>query len=266
MIQSFLQSCSVVDVESTSPKPSSCEIIELAFSIYTLDWNCISQHYKPSIKIPSLSSELHFINDAMVADKPSFAHVADAGFFTVVDACDYYIAHNARFDKTAILNNLAMHNINPGNKLPDDQRWICTFKLAKKLFNGDSRFEAMRLSYLWFELGLWETNTKVLIPHQADSDIYMAGKLFEHLLAIMIDRGIVDLSKPIGPQVIAYQNKPTLLSHFPFGKHKGVLFADVPTSYLTWAVGNLSSLDDTSDDYDEDLTASIINEFELRGI
>lgn len=260
MIESFLETCSVIDVESTSPKPSECEIIELAFSLYDGEWNCISNHYKPSIPIPPASSELHFINDHMVADKPSFASVVDHGFFEATTLCSYYVAHNARFDRTAILNNLELHHLDAGDRISDEDRWICTFKLAKKLFNGDNSFEAMRLGYLWFRLGLYEKNlTRKLIPHQADSDIYMAGKLLEHLLEVMIDRGIIDPAQPLGPQVIAYQNKPTILSHFPFGKHKGVEFGLVPTSYLNWAVMNLDSLDEQGDNYDEDLGATVMH-------
>lgn len=262
MIESFLTSCSVVDVESTSPDPATCEVIELAFSLYNGDWNCLTNHYKPSIPIPAASSEKHFINDSMVADKPSFASVADGGFLTVADACEYFVAHNAKYDKTAILNNMRMYGIQAPAKVASEDHWICTYKLAKKLLANDPKIEAHRLGYLWFELGLWKTCTRPIIPHQADSDIYMAGKLFEYLLDIMIQRGLVDTSYDIGKQIIAFQNEPIILKTWPFGKHKGVPVADVPSDYLQWAVLNLSSLNEEHADYDIDLAATVMSLFE----
>lgn len=264
MVLSFLQSCSAVDVESTSPYPESCEIIELAFSIYGGDWQTFTQHYKPSIPVPPLSSEKHFINDNMLADKPSFATVKDGDFPVVVNAMEYFIAHNAKYDMTAIRNNYAMHNLEVPAKIADNDRWICTLKLARKLYANDQDMEAFRLTYLWFQLGLWQNYDRVLIPHQADSDIYMAGNLFKFLLEEMIRRGIIDTTAPIGPQVIAFQNEPVILASWPFGKHKGKALKDVPKDYLEWAIMNLSSLNEEHPDYDIDLGTTVMQEYASR--
>ncbi len=264
-LEQFLENCCAIDVESTSPEPKTCEIIELAYgTFYTGSWNTESDLYKPSIPVPPRSAEVHFIGDSQLTDKPSFATVQSSRFPKVVDNHKYFIAHNAKFDRTVLIHNYEAHAIGIPELLAYEDRWICTLKLARKLFADDSTIEFHRLSYLWFRLGLDANCTREIIAHKADSDIYMAGKLFELLLAIMVELNIVDVTQPIGPQVIAYQNEPVILTVWPFGKHKGVAFPNIPNGYITWAVTNLDSLDEESDNYDVDLTTTLMQEMERR--
>ncbi len=263
MLTDFINTCSVVDVESTSPDPQTCEIIELAFCYAGIE-NIFTNHYKPSIPIPALSAEKHFISDHDVADCSSFAGVTEHGFFEVCDAVDYFVAHNAHYDKTAITQNCIEHELTMPHGLTED--WFCTLKLAKKIWRNDEALESYRLTFLWFHLGLNTVNQhKKLIPHQADSDIFMAGKLFEYLVLVLIDQGIVDPAQPIGPQVMKYQNAPYEITHWPFGKHAGVEMSKIPMSYFNWAVQNMDMFDEDSDQYDENLALSVATQFEQRG-
>lgn len=257
-LQEFLHQCGVVDVESTSPYPETCEIIELAYGFNVDgDWKTISNHYKPSIEIPAESAEKHFITDEMVADAPDFsASYTQHQFDVYIQQFKYFVAHNAPYDRTAIVNNLDKFNIQD-EKIADPQNWICTLKLAKKIFSNEMALPAYRLGVLWFYFKLYQGVTRQIIPHQADSDIYMAGRLLECLVKFMIELGYVDDTQDIGPQVVAYLNQRQEVKNWPFGKHKGELIVDVPKSYLQWAVSNMDMFDEKSGGYDPDLAHSV---------
>lgn len=268
MIGDFLSRCSVVDVESTSPDANTCDIIELACSVYapgTQEWVVFDDWFKPTIPIPALSAEKHFIRDMDVQDKPQFSSFMSTPLATIAKGVDYFVAHNAKYDRTAIVNNMARFGLSDTEtNIGEEERWFCTYRLSQKIFNNDPNIESHRLTYLWFQLGLCNSTNKMLVPHKADSDIFMAGKLFELLVLILIDRGIVDPSKDIGSQVWEYQNSPIEITHFPFGKHKGVPMDEVPTSYLEWCVANMDTLNEESDSFDPDFTAAVVKQFERR--
>lgn len=262
----FLSQCGVLDVESTSPEPKTCEIIELAFGIRSEDdWVTFSQHYNPGIEIPPESAEKHFITDEMVADKPSFAvSYTEHAFGPYVDSMTYFVAHNAQYDRTAIVSNYDRLGVQYNPKLADKANWICTYNLAKKLFNNENALPAYRLGVLWFYFKLYQGVTRQIIPHQADSDIYMAGKLLAFLVDIMIQLEMIDDTQDIGPQVIAFMNRPQSVTHWPFGKHKGVAIEQVPESYLNWAIMNMDMFNEEHDNFDADLAFTVSQVMESR--
>lgn len=258
-VTEFLHECGVLDVESTSPEPETCEIIELAYGFLTNgDWHTISHHYKPSIEIPPESAEKHFITDEMVANSPAYpaAYNEEHGFGIFTQNVKYFVAHNAHYDRTAINENNLRHGITD-QRIADTSNWICTLKLAQKLFNNENALPAYRLGALWFRFKLYQGVTRQIIPHQADSDIYMAGRLLEFLVRAMVDAGIIDGNQDVGPQVVDFLNKPTLIKLWPFGKHKGTPLPDVPADYLSWAFSNMDMLNEKNANFDYDLAWSI---------
>ncbi len=263
----FLQSCSVVDVESTSPVPTECEIIELAYGLYNDgNWNTFNQLYKPSIPIPPLSAEKHFITDAMVVDKPTWpaAYTEYQNFNVVTSNIKYFVAHNAQFDRTVITHNNERHNITDP-VVANASNWICTLRLAEKLWKDDNALEAYRLSALWFILELYTTvdESVRLVPHQAETDILMAAKLLEYIVVEMVQRGIIDVNGDIGAQIIEFQNQPNIMTAWPWGKHKGTPIAEVPADYINWVMQNTNRLTEGHEDFDEDLAYSIQAAFGL---
>lgn len=82
--------------------------------------------------------------------------------------------------------------------------------------------------------------------HDALGDILVLEKLFERLF--------VKMSKDIGPgavenKMMDISSRPVLLSRMIFGKHKGLLFREIPKDYLQWLSGQ--------DDLDEDLRFTV---------
>ena len=255
----FLSKCGVIDVESTSPEPESCEIIELAYGkLIDDDWLTVNHRYNPGIPIPPASAEKHFITNADVRDKPDFtASLREEQFGDFINSTDYYVAHNAMYDRTSIIQNLKRRGVNIDTKFQLESNWICTFELAKKLFKNDYALPAYRLGFLWFFFELNEDCNREIIPHRADSDIYMDAKLLEYLVNAAIDFGLVDINLDIGPQIIEILNTKEKPTHWMYGKYKGELISNLPRDYLNWCINNMDVLNSSSTSYDDMLFAAV---------
>ncbi len=88
----------IVDLETTGADPNRDRITEVAILI-TENGELVEQWsslVNPGMEIPLRIQELIGITDAMVADAPDFASLADAIHARLADAV--FVAHNARFD------------------------------------------------------------------------------------------------------------------------------------------------------------------------
>jgi len=258
-LQEFLLQCGVIDVESTSQDPETCEIIELAWgNLINDDWVTTNHRYYPGIPIPAASAEKHFITNADVKDKPDFTtalYQHDFGSF--INKNRYYVAHNAIYDRTAIIENFKRRDVEIHNEFQLSSNWICTYELAKKIFKNDYALPNYRLGFLWFFFELNEDCTREIIPHRADSDIYMDAKVLEYLVSSAIEMQMIDPSEDIGPQVIKILNTTEKPTHWLYGKHKGSLIKDLPRDYLNWCISNMDMLNPTNKSYDASLHEAV---------
>ena len=247
--EDFLQSCLVLDTETNSNEYKIAEIVEAGFVIREGDsWTIFQELHKPVDRpIPPKVESICYITNAMVADKPSFKDSKDV-FQSVVDgyANGYLVAHNHFYDMRVLEN----HGINMPN-----HTWICTWRLAKKIFNGIPDIEETNLPYLRFKL---ELDVPIEMHcHRAGNDSFITGKLLEVLVDLMEDMGIIDQTKPYGPQIAKWAAEPIIYERMPFGKHKGELMTEVPRSYWKWALENMDSLNPEADNFDPDFAASV---------
>lgn len=119
-----------VDVETTGGNPSRHRIIEIA--VVALDDGEIVDEWStlidPGYAIPPTITGLTGIDDAMVADAPTFDRVRDA----VHERLDgrVFVAHNARFDYGFVRNELRR----TGSALR--ARQLCTVRLSRALYPG----------------------------------------------------------------------------------------------------------------------------------
>jgi exodeoxyribonuclease X len=183
----------------------------------------------------------------MVADKPPFIDSKET-FQSVVDGyvAGYLVAHNHFYD----MRVLERHGINTEN-----HNWICTWRMAKKLFNGVSAVEETNLPYLRFAL---ELDIPIEMRcHRAGNDSYMTAKLLEVLVTLMEEANLIDTAKPYGPQIHDYARSPIIYELMPFGKYKGQPMTNIPDTYWSWAMKNTDWFNDEADNYDPDLAASI---------
>jgi exodeoxyribonuclease X len=191
----------------------------------------------------------------MVEDKPFFEDSKEV-FQSVIDgfSTGYAVGHNYFYDMKVLEN----YNI----KMPKNS--VCTWRLAKKLFNGMAEIESTSLPYLRFAL---ELDIPIeMYCHRAGNDSFITGKLLETLVNLMEDSNLLDKTQPYGPQIANWSQEPIIYETFPFGKHKGVLIDDVPISYIQWALSNMDSLKEGADNFDPDLAATITATLERRGV
>lgn len=247
--EDFLKSCLVLDTETNSDDYKIAEIVEAGFAIREDGtWTIFQELHKPIDRpIPPKVESICYITNKMVEDKPSFIDSREV-FQSVVDGFHggYLVAHNHFFD----MRVLERHGVSTEN-----HQWICTWRMAKKLFNGMDSITETNLPYLRFAL---ELDVPIeMYCHRAGNDSFITGRLLEVLVDLLEEAKIIDKDKPYGPQICEWAASPILYERMPFGKHKGEFMRNIPMSYWNWAIKNTDWFNDEADNYDPDLAASI---------
>lgn len=200
----------VIDTETTSFEGGICELA----SIDIVDGhlcNPMNDFVKPPEPITVGAMAIHHITNDMVADAPPIDDV----IHRYQDA-DVYVAHNAKFDR---------------EKLPQiTAPWICTLKLARKLF---PELESHTNQYLRYHFMLDVEVPEGLHAHRALYDCYVTAALL-----LRLNR---DAQFTIA-QMRDISSRPSLLHTMRFGKHKGKTFEEIAAKdqgYVRWALGNM---------------------------
>lgn len=247
--EEFLQECLILDTETNSDDYKVAEIIESGFVVReNNDWTIFQELHAPiDNPIPPKVESICYITNEMVEGKPPFIDSKEV-FQEVVNGYQngYLVAHNHFYD----MRVLERHGIDTEN-----HTWICTWRMAKKLFNGDTVVEETNLPYLRFAL-------KLDVPiemrcHRAGNDSFMTGRLLETFVDILEGMGVLNPDEPYGPQIAKWAAEPIIYTRMPFGKHKGELMTSIPHSYWQWAMKNTHWFDEEADNFDPDLMASI---------
>ena len=126
----------VLDTETTGLDPASGHrIIEIA--CVELDdllptGRSFHRYVNPGREVDPDAQRVHGISNEFLIGKPKFeaAEVVDE-FLAFIDGADL-VAHNARFDRGFIDNELQLVN----RACPEPERWIDTLALAQKRFPG----------------------------------------------------------------------------------------------------------------------------------
>ncbi|MBU1386938.1 MAG: DUF3820 family protein [Proteobacteria bacterium] len=218
-----------LDTETTGTEKND-RLCQLAYK--TASSAIVNELFKPPLPISIGSMCIHHITNEMVADKPAFKDSKDHQKLVNLlnDDKNILVAHNAKFD----VDMLEKEGVHP-------KRVICTLKLARHL-DPEGKIPRHSLQYLRYFLGIKiEANA-----HDALGDILVLEKLFERLF--------IKMTKDIGPAAVENKmmdisSRPVLLSRMTFGKHKGVLFREIPGDYLQWLSGQ--------GDLDEDLRFTV---------
>ena len=246
--EDFLAQCIVLDTETTSTNYSVASIIEAGFVIReNNDWTIFQELHKPVHgPIPPMVESICYITNKMVENSPLFIDAKET-FQSVVDGYSdgYAVGHNYFYDMQVLQNH--------GITMPANS--ICTWRMAKKLFNGVDAIESTSLPYLRFALDL-DVPIEMRC-HRAGNDCYITAKLLEILVDLMESQGLLDTTIPYGPQIEYWSALPIIYEKMPFGKHRGELMVDVPKSYWLWCTKNMDSLNEDADNFDPDLAASI---------
>jgi DNA polymerase III epsilon subunit-like protein len=203
-----------LDTETTGTGPDD-RLCQIAFK--PNNGPIASGLFNPGKPISVDTMVVHHITDKMVRDKPPFKgsdlHArlkAMAG-----DADKVIVAHNAQYDMK-ILRAEGIHC----------QRVICSLKLARHL-DKNGVIPKYNLQYLRYFLNL-EIDASA---HDASGDVLVLEGIFNRLYGKFKEDP--KLKDPV-QEMIKISNNPVLVSRMPYGKHKGMLFRDVPKDYLEW--------------------------------
>jgi len=205
----------VIDTETTSFEGGVCELASVDI-INGQICNPMSDFVKPPEPITVGAMAVHHITDAMVAEAPPIDDAVDRYLGASV-----YVAHNAAFDRP---------------KLPQiNAPWICTLKLARKLF---PELESHSNQYLRYHFMLDVDVPENLHAHRALYDCYVTAALL-----IRLNRDV----KMTIAQMREITALPSLLHTMRFGKHKGKTFEEIAATdqgWIRWALANMDADED----------------------
>ncbi len=267
-LNDFFNNIIVLDTETTGTDDES-EIIEFSASFPASENDSLddllnfTEKYKPNGTVPPEASAVHFITDEDLTDcRPYSEGYAD--FYPFFDARQYFVGHNVQFDRRMLKVNHSRIVSTEFSPFEDDSRWICTLKLAKKLFAEDPEFKNLTLTFLWFKFKLNVGCSRKITPHSAEDDVYMTYRVLVHLVNTAIERGLIDTNADVGAQVVELSNTPVLYSTMTIGKHKGLPLDEVPQNYLEWMIMNMDVLNPEMPNFDVDLAYTVETEITRR--
>ena len=159
----------IVDIETTGGHASGNGITEI--SVFVHDGQRVIKHFEtlinPQQLIPRFITSLTGIDNAMVADAPTFDEIADV-LFEILNE-NIFIAHNVNFDYSFVKYQLKQSGYDLTAKK------LCTVRLGRKVFPGLPSYS----------LGNLCRSLKINIEnrHRAGGDAKATVKLFEYMLA-----------------------------------------------------------------------------------
>ncbi|KQY75361.1 exonuclease domain-containing protein [Brevundimonas sp. Root1423] len=200
----------VVDFETTGPQGS--EVIEVGLVDIEGDGRDWSVHdprtilFRPAEAVPPAARAVHHISDTdLAAAEPTSVSAVEA-FIRGDGAADLYAAHHAEFERS-FLAELASAS------------WICTAKAARRAWPQAPGFSNQVLRY-WLQLDL---DPDLGLPaHRAGPDAFVTAHI---LLQLLQTETISDL--------VAWTTQPGVVT---FGRHRGRVWAELPSDYLRWIV------------------------------
>ena len=196
----------IFDTEATDlKKPVLIEAawVELASLEPFAVTNPFEQRYNPGKPISLGALATHHIMDEELVDCPP------AASFTLPSDVDYVIGHNVDFDWEVIGK-------------PDIKR-ICTLALARKTW---PELDSHNQSALLYHLERATARERLRNAHSALTDVGICAVILDHICQQL---GVKTIDELYAESEIA--RTPTTM---PFGKHKGMLLADVPKDYKKW--------------------------------
>lgn len=265
-LETFLSTVSVIDTETTDLIPDRAEIVELA-EAHRIDdaaWTTSGMLLGAERGIPAAASAKNNISNRMIAGKPTFAQSqTEIRNLLRWPHSAQYVAHNAAYDRQVLAVAFGKCGTTDDLKvIHDDSRWLCTWRLSRHILQHDFDDIEYGLSYLRYKLDLPVSDG--LRPHRAADDTYLCAILFEHLVSLALQKGMVQDGAALGQQLNALCWSPIILATWPYGKHKGKLLTEIPDDYYAWAFKNMGTFDEDSKDFDRDLSASVVQVLNAR--
>lgn len=201
----------VLDTETTGLDPEEHTLVELAAVGVDKQNESYETLVNPYREIPPEAKAIHHITEKMCREAPTDLR-ATSNLLDYFERPEVVVAHNAKFDRSFMTRLFDQYDYAP--------KWICTYKCSQVVYPNAPSHSNQVLRY-W--LGAEPTLPEGLAPHRALYDVLVTREIFQSLLT---QKSINELHQ--------ISSNPVLLTHWPFGKHKGELCAGTPWGYLRW--------------------------------
>lgn len=167
----------------------------------------------PGRAMPVEAQAVHHIsNDDLTGAQP----ITDGLQMLMRGPPDFFVAHNAEYEQAFF----------GGGYVP----WIDTYKVALRLW-PDAPSHSQQVLRYYLDLGC--DRERAAPAHRAGPDSYVCAMLMQRIL--QDGRATIE-------QMVKWSKGAPLLHRVTFGKHKGMLWDDLPTDYLQW-IANKSDMD-----------------------
>jgi len=218
-----------IDFETTDIDPKTCEPVEVA--MVGVDCHMV-ELIKPEKPIPPEVSAIHHISNDDVATSRSWADVK-ADMRGIVNQMDrkVLVAHNASYEIDVLGAGF------------EDVEWVCTYKVALRLYPDAPNHKNETLRYLLGLPNLGRSGAQLThsAKHDAEVTFYMMQAFIQTV--------------PL-ETMIQWSKEPKAFPKIPFGKHRGMKWPEIPLSYLTWC--------NQQSDMDPDILHCVRNEITRR--
>lgn len=212
----------VADTETTCATPER-GVCEIGLAFVSPSGEVLSQIdslIDPQKMISPAASGVHGLTNDDVAHAPTldefFSPASPDCFGKRIQGPVVFIGHRVSFDTHTI-----------GKYVDGEVFELCTLRWLRRVY---PEMDNHQLSTAMFALGLPRPTN----AHRVMSDVYSAL----HLAVHFCERAGCDLV-----ELARRSQQPFEVHTFPFGKHKGQPFSQVPKSYLRWARENMKDLD-----------------------
>ncbi len=249
----------VLDTECTHADPTQAEIVELAVATWDHAWQMESVLFGSRQPMPPEASAVTHIHPDAIVHLPLFVQSAEQVISMLVSDRNYYVSHNIKYDRHVLGTHLHQMEPDLARMVTDPDRWICTLRLSRLAWPQANSHAQSYLRY-WLNLPV----SADLISHRAGPDTQVCVSLLERVVQELTEQGVLNTNADLAPQLVRLTQAPIPVVTWPFGKHKGKLFADLDTDYLLWCLDNLKYLNEQDPDHDPDLAEAVRITLESR--
>ncbi len=209
----------VLDTETTGMDHEKDKVVEVGAVLLKKkgkkhaiagDYSCLVD---PGFPMPPYARAIHHISDEDLAGAFGFEEAIERlKAFAGLERF-YIAAQNAQFD---------------AGFFPKKSDWICTWRCGQHLWPDleSHSNQAMRYAVPGVNEAIEKAGAeKALPPHRALPDAWVTAHIVLKMLETKTPEELIELTKA-----------PILLKKVRFGKHRGLLWSEVPKDYLAWVV------------------------------
>lgn len=203
----------VIDIETTGGPGS--EIVEIGFIDVQMDGadlhigRAVSQLFRPERGVPPEVMAVHHLTEEDLAPYAVCSREELTRRVWTDPTPNVFVAHNCEFERAFIDRGVT-----------GESPWICTMKAALHVWPDAPKHSNQVLRY-W--RGHRHDPSLAMPPHRAAPDAYVTA----HILADLLKEASVE-------DLVRWTSEPRRILKLPFGKHRGLAWADAPLDYLEW--------------------------------